>query len=235
MPEIRHFTTRRGFITAMGFGAVGLYGVWAAYGAAPLPFGGHEGAGHGAEHGAGMTPEAFRREHAAFIERFKQPDGSVEPAVKRGAEHAMDHHQMSHHDMGHMEHMDHGGAHDMAQMDHGDAQAMDHAAHGGGGDQPVDLYLLAFMWGYAPDTLRLRTGVRYRLRMMADDIPHGASLQLGAASRIIRLRPDVVGEQTVTFTKPGTVLIYCTAYCGPGHDQMQGKIVVTAADQGGQS
>ena len=91
------------------------------------------------------------------------------------------------------------------------------------------------MWGYNPDVLRLRTGVRYRLRMMADDITHGASLQFGAASRIIRLRPDVVGEQIVTFTKPGTVLIYCTVYCGPGHDRMQGKIIVTAADQGGQS
>lgn len=31
-----HFTTRRGFIAATGFGVVSLYGLWAAYGAAPL-------------------------------------------------------------------------------------------------------------------------------------------------------------------------------------------------------
>ncbi len=224
MPENLHFTTRRSFITAMGFSALGLYGVWAGYGAAPLPFSGHDGAeghqgaaavpgGHAdVAHNASMTPEAFRREHGAFIERFKQPDGSVEPAASRIAAHTMDHHEMSHHEMAHMA----------------------HTTHGGDAGQPVDLYLLAFMWGYNPDLLRLRTGVRYRLRMMAEDITHGASFQLGAASRIIRLRPDVVGEQILTFTRPTTVLSYCTAFCGPGHDQMQGKIIVTASDTGGE-
>ena len=51
----KHFTTRRGFVAACGFGIVGLYGLWAAYGAAPVPFlgGSHEplaGGGGGAAH-----------------------------------------------------------------------------------------------------------------------------------------------------------------------------------------
>ncbi len=265
MSENRHFTTRRGFITGMGFGAVGLYGVWAAYGAAPLPFGNHHETLHqghgdaagtlghaGADHDAGsaMTPEAFRREHAAFVDRFKRPDGSVEPVAGQAVSHDTGHHDMNAHDMGHHDvdahdmgyhDMDaHGaGHHDMnahgAEDGHDmSGHAMSHTAHGADADQPVDLYLLAFMWGYNPDILRLRTGVRYRLRMMADDITHGASFQLGAASRIIRLRPDSVSDQIITFTKPGTVLIYCTVYCGAGHDQMQGKIIVTASEQGGQ-
>ena len=37
MSEIRHPTTRRGFIAALGFGGVSLYALWAAYGAAPGP------------------------------------------------------------------------------------------------------------------------------------------------------------------------------------------------------
>ncbi len=240
MSENRHFTTRRSFITGMGFGAVGLYGVWAAYGAAPLPFsthheGLHDGHGEPAEavghegmvHGArlGMTPETFRREHAAFVDKFKRPDGSVEPGPQAAIAHDMSNHLM----MG-----DDTATHDMS--DHGmGPHEMSHMSHDSGTDQPVDLYLLAFMWGYNPDTLRLRTGVRYRLRMMADDITHGASLQLGTASRIIRLRPDIVSEQIITFTKPGNVLIYCTVYCGPGHDRMQGKIIVTGSEPGGQS
>ena len=73
----RHFTTRRGFVAACGFGILGLYGLWAGYGAAPLPFlgGSHEpvagegdahgtaGGGHGAAdphagHGMGHAAEA---------------------------------------------------------------------------------------------------------------------------------------------------------------------------------
>ncbi|MFZ2649917.1 MAG: hypothetical protein WA210_07395, partial [Burkholderiaceae bacterium] len=32
-----HFTTRRAFIAATGFGGISLYGLWAAYGVAPGP------------------------------------------------------------------------------------------------------------------------------------------------------------------------------------------------------
>ncbi|WP_146207992.1 hypothetical protein [Azospirillum sp. TSH64] len=219
----RHFTTRRGFITALGFGAVSLYGAWAAYGAAPLPFGGHKettdahaGDAHGGDHGghgghevaeapaesgghgghgasAGMAPEEFRFEHDYFIQRYAQPDGSVNPHVSEDTH--------SHAAEGH-----------------------DHSHEVGG--EPVDVYLMAQKFAYSPDVLRLRVGQAYRFRMMADDITHGASIQLGSASRIIRLRPNVVTEQTITFTKPGEYLVYCTVYCGQAHDAMQGRIVV---------
>ena len=81
-------------------------------------------------------------------------------------------------------------------------------------------------FSYSPDLLRLKAGVPYRFRMLADDITYGASIQLGAASRIIRLRPNVVTEQMLTFSQPGEYLVYCTVYCGPAHDAMQGRIVV---------
>ncbi|OOG21032.1 hypothetical protein B1C78_16650 [Thioalkalivibrio denitrificans] len=147
MSDKPHFTTRRGFITALGFGAVSLYGLWAAYGAAPLPFarslaGGHDshGAGHG-DHGGhgghgdashGPDAEAFTRKTQAFIERYRLEDGTVYPRQlgpmpgdghgDHGGDHGMDH--GGGHDMGHgtMDHgaMDHRGGHG---MDHG---AMDH-------------------------------------------------------------------------------------------------------------
>jgi len=37
MSHRQHLTTRRVFITTLGFGGVALYGAWAAYGAAPFP------------------------------------------------------------------------------------------------------------------------------------------------------------------------------------------------------
>jgi plastocyanin len=221
MPDPRHFTTRRGFIAGLGFGAVSLYGAWAAYGAAPLPFG-HtpsaapepEAHGHGGSNGdshgghataAAPAAEDFRLEHETFLRTYAQTDGSVDPhAASHGDAHS------------------HGHAHGASQGGHADA------GHGGdaSASEPVTVFLMAQKFAYSPDLLRLKAGQAYRFRMMADDITHGASIQLGMASRIIRLRPNIVSEQTITFTKPGEYLVYCTVYCGQAHDAMQGRIIV---------
>ena len=66
----------------------------------------------------------------------------------------------------------------------------------------------------------------YRFRLMATDIPHGASVQFGRGARMIRLRPGTVTELDLTFEEPGSYLVYCTAYCGTGHDAMQARIDV---------
>jgi heme/copper-type cytochrome/quinol oxidase subunit 2 len=198
--EHSHFTARRGFIAAAGFGMVGVYFLWAGYGAAPLGFGrGHEpaedGGGHAPEpsaagHGGHTAPtgtpgEEFRKLTEAFVEQNKLADGSVQPG--------------------------------RAMQDH----ATHSAAHG-----PVEVYLMAHQWGYVPSVLRLETGVPYRFRMMAVDVAHGASLQLGHAGRIVRLRPGTLVEQELTFSQPGEFLLYCTVYCGLAHDRMQGRLIV---------
>ena len=218
MPEQRHFTTRRGFVAALGFGAVSVYGAWAVYGAAPLPFGGSAPAptpaGHGGHGSGALTPDAFRAAHEAFVSRFRQPDGSVAPGLMPPDPHA------GHHGAGHAGHGDAA----MAPADpHAGHDA--HAGHGGAAAE-TEVYLLARRWGYDPEVLRLRVGVPYRFRMLSDDIPHGASILMGGGSRIIRLRPDVVTEQLLTFTAPGEYLVYCTVYCGAGHDAMSGRIIV---------
>lgn len=218
-PSDRHFTTRRGFIAACGFGIVGLYGLWAAYGAAPLPFqgshgetpdgdphggqgtapesGGHsmtpDGGGHGTA--TGLSPDEFRRLAEDFAARSRQPDGSVRPA-------------------------------------HATVPAMDHGAHGmpmpeSRDDEPLDVYFTAFQWGFEPGVLWLEAGRSYRLRMMALDVTHGVALQFGPASRITRLRANTLVEQTMTFARPGEHLVYCTVYCGPGHARMQSRLIVT--------
>lgn len=217
MSEQRPLTTRRGFVTAASLGIVSLYGLWAAFGAAPLPWsaanrdhmdagrqpadGDH--AGHGAAT-AGPSPEAFRETTRAFVERYGLPDGSVRPAR------AME---------------PNGGLH----AGHGTAHGQEGApmAPQAAPQDAVDVYLMAYRWGFEPSVLRLGTGTAYRFRMMAVDASHGASLQLGEASRIIRLRRGALVEQTLTFTAPGEYLVYCTVYCGIAHDRMFGRLIVT--------
>jgi uncharacterized cupredoxin-like copper-binding protein len=226
----RPYTTRRRFIAGASLGAVSLYGLWAALGAAPLDFaeleGGEAGAesgGHGEHGGAptGPTPEEFRRLTDEFIARHGLPDGSVElgPAEMAADDHAS-------HDMAEMDQLGEAagaGGHDMAAMDMAAIEEPAVAVHAPGAPE---VYILAQQWSFEPAMLRLKANVPYRFRMMAVDTGHGASLQLGFGSRIVRLRRNVLTEQTLTFTRPGDYLLYCTVYCGPGHDFMSGRIVI---------
>lgn len=211
----RHVTTRRGFVSGLGFGVVSLYSVWAAYGAAPTslsllsPAGegaamGQEGAamGHG---GSAMGPEEFRRLAYEFIEANSLPDGSVRPqpsGVKP------DH-------TGQAEGAAHGGG--MAAMG-ADAPRQE--------NQPIDVYVMASRYGYEPGVLRLQTGVPYRFRIMAVDADHGMSIRMRLASHMIRCPARTLLEREMTFQKPGELLVYCSVYCGEGHDLMQGLITV---------
>jgi cytochrome c oxidase subunit 2 len=248
MSQHQHLTTRRSFITTLGFGGVALYGAWAAYGAAPLPFirlrdkdagasPNHLEAGHGAHGGAGsMTPEEFLRRHEEFMARFGQPDGSVMPQVSASAANALPQDLAAGQDRHAAPQAPTAGHDVLGRVQHGAADADQHQAHAPAGHetavadpsvaQPIDLYLLAYRFGFTPDDMRLEAGQSYRIRMMASDITHGASLQLGRGSRIIRLRSNVVSDLTITFKRRGPVLVYCTVFCGPAHDAMKARIMV---------
>lgn len=207
-----HFTARRGFIAGAGFGMVSLYLLWAGYGAAPLGFDGHGEAGESEAQGAGghggahagaakAQAEEFRGLVERFVEQHKLPDGSVRPRAPSPVTAP-------------------GG----------------HAAHGGhsaateaAGAGPIDVYLMAYQFGFMPAVLRLEAGVPYRFRMMAVDVTHGASVRVGPGARIVRLRPGALVEQELTFQRAGEHLLYCTVYCGLAHDRMQGRIIVTGS------
>jgi heme/copper-type cytochrome/quinol oxidase subunit 2 len=224
-------TARRGFVVGTSLGVLSLYGLWAAYGAAPGLFGheSHEGhdegeaGGHGEHggHGSAAMPDntGFRAAAEAFNERYRLPDGSVQPPVPEGGAADMP--------MPMVGHEGHAGMAmpGMASPAHEhDAVNDDPPATAG---EAVDAYLLVQQWLFEPAALRLAAGVPYRLRMLALDVSHGASLQLGLGSRIVRLRPDLPTDLLVRFERPGDYLLYCTVYCGLGHDQMHGRIIVT--------
>ncbi len=230
----RHWTARRGFIAAAGFGLVSLYLLWASYGAAPLGFGGHDDAeaghaeepgGHGG-HGAAPAQEAktqiaeFRSLAERFAEQHKLPDGSVQPRRPRAAVAAATPEPRAHGSDDHSHAKPHAAA---SAAWEAPAPVKEEEADEG----PIDVYLMAYQFGFLPAVLRLEAGVPYRFRMMAVDVAHGASVRVGPGARVVRLRPGVLVEQELTFQRAGEHLLYCTVYCGLAHDRMQGKIVVT--------
>lgn len=230
MTDHPHFTTRRGFVAAMGFAGTSLYGLWVAYGAAPGPrallaagpTGPAAPGAHGGHVGAAAMPAAdFEARVRDFVARYAQPDGSVWPRPGSGT------------DMPAVAGTDHTA--------HGAAPGAG-AAHAGaeaGGPVPphdddaaIDVWLLASRFQFEPAHLKLEAGRRYRFRMMAADVAHGASLRLGQGSRMIRLRPGRVTETEMVFSRPGSFLVYCTYYCGVAHDAMQGRLSVIERQEG---
>ncbi len=221
-----HFTQRPSFVIAVGGLVLTLYFVWAALGAAPtsLSFGNSEpakpeellpssamsvevestaseGMNMGGE--SSMSVDEFTDLTYRFVDDLSLPDGSVAPT--REWSEAMN------------------GANMAAEMA---AEGMDAESAGMEAAEPIDVYVIAQRFGYMPNVLRLKKDTQYRFLMMAIDVNHGASIQSGSAGHIMRRPARVLTETVMTFTKTGEFMMYCTVYCGVGHDQMRGKIIV---------
>ena len=201
-------STRRGFIAAASFGVVSLYGLWAGLGLAPLNvFSAHDDGrpvpDPHADHNQPAAPAAGHGGHGASA-------GPGPDEFRRQTEAFVAKFRLPDGSVAPR-------ADDSAHAGHG--AAMQTAA-------PIEVYLLAQQWCFEPATLRLEAGRPYRFRMMALDISHGASIQLGQASHVVRLRRGVATERDFTFTRAGEHLVYCTVFCGVGHDRMAAKIVV---------
>jgi len=76
----------------------------------------------------------------------------------------------------------------------------------------------AFRFGYNPNIVTIKKGGRVRLSINNTDTKHG-----------IRI-PDlgISGNESLEFVadKVGEFNWYCNKYCGDGHSQMQGKLIV---------
>ena len=124
--------------------------------------------------------------------------------------------------------------HAMAETPHDDAepQLASAEAHDDGSAaahddaEPIAVYMMAMRYAYEPEVLRLEQDVPYRFRIMSMDANHGASVNVGFAGHIMRRPARQMAEMTMTFTETGEYLVYCTVYCGLGHDMMKGKIIV---------
>ncbi|WP_347986761.1 cupredoxin domain-containing protein [Methylomonas sp. AM2-LC] len=90
-------------------------------------------------------------------------------------------------------------------------------------DMPV-LHIQASRFVFTPSQISVKTGQTVLLEIEALDRQHGFSIpELG-------VRVDVIPGQKVvlkiTPTKSGRLVFYCDIFCGSGHEQMAGEIVV---------
>ena len=99
-----------------------------------------------------------------------------------------------------------------------------------GGEDVKTIDVTASRFQFEPATISVAQGDNIRLRLHSADRSHAFAIK---AFRVKALIPN--GGETVTVEfiadQAGTFAFTCSEYCGTGHSQMKGKLVVQAKGQ----
>jgi cytochrome c oxidase subunit 2 len=92
-----------------------------------------------------------------------------------------------------------------------------------GGNQ-YTAHVVAKMWRYEPSEIRVPAGSEVTFIITSQDITHGLLIEDHDVN--LMLLPGQVARATARFVEPGTYRMICHEYCGPGHHNMIGEIIV---------
>ncbi len=92
-----------------------------------------------------------------------------------------------------------------------------------GGDE-YEASVLAVQFAFSPDPIEVPAGSTVTFHVTSGDVIHGFSIVgTNVNSMII---PGQVSEFTVEFDDPGEYGLVCHEFCGPGHENMAGEVIV---------
>jgi cytochrome c oxidase subunit 2 len=93
------------------------------------------------------------------------------------------------------------------------------------GDEVRTVKITAQRFKYTPDEITLKKGVPVVLELTSLDRTHGFSCpDLGIRADVVPGKPARI---SLTPDKTGRFLFHCDIFCGSGHEDMAGTIVVT--------
>ena len=93
--------------------------------------------------------------------------------------------------------------------------------------EKYEVHIVARMWQFEPSDIYVRAGVKVEFYLSSADVTHGFHI-VGTSVNLTAV-PGALNYSSVTFDKPGEYRILCHEYCGIGHHNMMGKIVVLPA------
>lgn len=92
--------------------------------------------------------------------------------------------------------------------------------------KPNEIDVMAMKFDFHPDTIKAKVGQPVTLVLTSIDRIHGFKMP------DFGIRTDIVpGEErrvTITPDKPGTFAFFCDVFCGDGHEDMNGTLLVEA-------
>ncbi|MCL6525027.1 MAG: cytochrome c oxidase subunit II [Thermoflavifilum sp.] len=91
-------------------------------------------------------------------------------------------------------------------------------------DSTYQVFVVAQMWGYQPSEIRIPVGSTVNFYVTSKDVVHGFMID----QKDINMMAEYgnITKRTVKFKDPGVYTITCHEYCGVGHQNMQGQIIV---------
>ena len=102
--------------------------------------------------------------------------------------------------------------------------------------EPKVFEVIARRFEFEPATIEVTEGDRVRLLVRSADGPHGVEIKAFRVKKAVpRAKP---GDAPITIdfvaASAGEFPILCSEYCGDGHKEMTGTLVVKAKAKGGQ-
>ena len=96
-------------------------------------------------------------------------------------------------------------------------------------DAPREIDVVARRFAFEPARIEVAVGERVRLRVVSADGVHGFEIKKFKVKKAIpRGTTPVIIEFTAS--EAGEFPILCSEYCGDGHEDMQGQLVVLTRD-----
>jgi cytochrome c oxidase subunit 2 len=96
-------------------------------------------------------------------------------------------------------------------------------------DSPREIDIVARRFAFEPARVEVAVGERVRLRVVSADGVHGLEIKkFKVKKEIPRGTTPVIIEFTAN--EAGEFPILCSEYCGDGHEDMQGQLVVLTRD-----
>jgi len=93
-----------------------------------------------------------------------------------------------------------------------------------GEPKPVDVTVVMKKYSITPSEIHVKKGDLVRVHLTSEDVQHSFNVpDLGVHEPVDKKHP---AEFTFEANKAGTFTIECGIICGPGHDDMTGKLVV---------
>lgn len=84
--------------------------------------------------------------------------------------------------------------------------------------------LTARQWRFEPAEIRVKQGEKVRLTVTSVDVTHGFALPDFNVN--LNLEPGKTVGAEFTAEKKGTFTFFCNVYCGQGHREMSGMLIV---------
>ena len=91
-------------------------------------------------------------------------------------------------------------------------------------ETPAEIRISAKKFEFHPNQVTVKAGQPLMLVLTSEDRIHGFKMpEFGIRTDII---PDQETRVTITPTKAGTFTFFCDVFCGDGHEEMAGTLVV---------